>query len=659
MNNISWPAPSNPASVETTPWSERLFARSVDFFSALGGAALGTALAGLVYFVVLEHRDVNDALFLRELVPRPIEYKLIALALIGKTVAVAVAPCLLFAVFAWRGRRAWAAGVYLVSLWLSFFFLIVDLRVYLLHGRHLLQILAFAALPEGREAGGNVAVWIGRFATWGASAAALALIGLSLSVLAASCFTRLSRRALRALVAVPLLGVMLLLGPMAVTPGAGWQTAGLHARLLGVLPFTFGAERMMLTRTPSDPVQAELQQALAHVYQDKFTYLFRKRQRREHAHHALATKPNIFLILVESLRADVFTADLMPNLHAWAEQGLRRSRHFAGTNYSESGTFTILYGQSPLVYHTVLDSRVPPPLCEGLRALSYKCAYYTGHPTVWWRREEFLGPDTFDIHERVQKGTWNDWDREALSKLGNLVTTSGDGGYLGITFLMSTHYEYRYPPEFARFLPADEPEVAWDGRAAKDFHSLGNRYKNAVGFVDQLIGETLRKIDTSRDYVIVTGDHAEGLGENGRVGHGFDFSDTLLHVPFAMRGPGIQPEELGGLSLHADIWPTVRSLATGGEPAPNDLRRPGQRQGALFAHCEFNQPEADALLLEGDLRVRMTLSLQTPEVSVKGFEDAQGRPVAVPSLDHERIAALASAFERYVDDAARDVDVVR
>ena len=634
----------------------RLFASRNDFWAALLGALLGTLTAAIAYFVLLESRGISDALFLRELVPRPLERKLIDVVLICKTTLLGSVPALAFALLEGRRRRAWAAGVYLASLWLCFFFLIVDLRVYLLHGRHLLEILAYAALPEGRQAGGSVALWLFRFAVWALQALVLAACGLGTAWLGSFCGTAIRSRPLRILLALPLALGLFGSAPVAAGPGAGWRTAGLQARLLGVLPLSLGAERMLQGNALTDLTQPQLDRGLNTIYQQKFSYVFRKRERQAHESARLKATPSVFLILVESLRADAFSAELMPELYAWAQQGLRRSYHLAGTNFSESGAFTILYGLNPLVYHAVLDSAVPPPLCEGLRAQSYHCAYYTGHPTIWWRREEFLGPSSFDIHQRVQQGPWSEWDERSLAAFAALPKSSPERAYLDITFLMSTHYEYRYPPEFERFVPATEPKVSWDGtQAGSDFTALRNRYKNSVGFVDHLIGQALRSIDTTRNYVIVTGDHAEAIGENGKVGHGYDFSDTLLHVPFVLRGPGIAAEELGGISLHRDIWPTVLSLVTGMPPGEGDLRQISQRKGGLWAHCGFDQQEADALLVHDDLRVRMTLGLRTPEVVVQGFEDAQGRPLRSPSLSDQQTAALIEAFGSYLDDAAKPV----
>lgn len=636
-------------------WALRLFAPRHEFWVALPGALLGTVATALVYFFLIQQQAVQDALFLREVLPRPSEHQLIAIATLGQTMFLGTGPALLFAIFESRGRRIWALSAYALTLWLSLFFLIVDLRVYLLHGRHLLQILAYAALPEGRQAAGSAWLWAARFAIWALQAALLCGVGVTASLLGARGCSTISSRRVRQLVTLALALSTSCAGPISVDPGSGWVTLGLHSRLLGVLPISFGAEHATYTRLPEDPIQAKLQRGLATVYQEKFAHLFRKRGPTTHAQRPISERPNVVLILVESLRADALTPTLMPRLHAWGQHGLRRSKHYAGTNFSESGTFAILYGLNPLVYHAVLDSRVPPPLCDGLRALSYNCAYYTGHPTVWWRREEFLGPETFDIHVRAQQGPWSDWDQQSLSALVELTKSARAGGYFGMTFLMSTHYEYRYPPEFERHRPADEPAVGWNSKAAEDFISTANRYKNAVGFVDHLIGDALSAIDTSQHYVIVTGDHAEALGEQGRLGHGFDFSDRLVHVPFVMRGPGIDPQEVSGLSLHQDIWPTVLSLVTGSAPEDHDLRLEATRRGTLLAHCEFNQKRADALLFHDDRRVRLKLALDSPELSVQGFEDADGIPIPSPQLSDAEIAALIAAFGTYLEDAAKPI----
>src|SRR5690606_1574288 len=132
---------------------------------------------------------------------------------------------------------------------------------------------------------------------------------------------------------------------------------------------------------------------------------------------------------------------------------------YAATNHSETGLFVLLYGQSALRYNSALDQKTPPSLCHLVRPLGYRCGYYTGHPQIWLRREEFLNAQTMDDFVHDDSGEWNDWDRRALKTASRDLT---DGTKrIALTFLMSSHFEYQYPPEYERFTPADRPEHAW------------------------------------------------------------------------------------------------------------------------------------------------------------------------------------------------------
>jgi hypothetical protein len=126
-------------------------------------------------------------------------------------------------------------------------------------------------------------------------------------------------------------------------------------------------------------------------------------------------------------------------------------------------------------------------------------------------------------------------------------------------------------------------------------------------------------------------------------------------VPFVLRGPGVAAGELDGISLHQDIWPTVLSLVSGTPPTPHDLRQKSERKGGLWTHAEFDQVEADALLVHDDLRLRLRLGLRTPEVNVRGFEDRDGRPVSSPAMSQQQLSTLLEAFSSYLDDAGKPV----
>jgi arylsulfatase A-like enzyme len=71
--------------------------------------------------------------------------------------------------------------------------------------------------------------------------------------------------------------------------------------------------------------------------------------------------------------------------------------------------------------------------------------------------------------------------------------------------------------------------------------------------------------------VVVTGDHGELLGEDGRLGHKRSFADGVVHVPLMLRTPTLDPHPAPSVvetqvSL-VDVLPTVLSLAQVSAPA--------------------------------------------------------------------------------------------
>jgi choline-sulfatase len=76
---------------------------------------------------------------------------------------------------------------------------------------------------------------------------------------------------------------------------------------------------------------------------------------------------------------------------------------------------------------------------------------------------------------------------------------------------------------------------------AEDFAGLAALYDGELRKVDALLGDLLDELDRRglRDdtLVIVTSDHGELLGEEGRVDHQLSMREELLHVPLLLRWP--------------------------------------------------------------------------------------------------------------------------
>jgi arylsulfatase A-like enzyme len=114
------------------------------------------------------------------------------------------------------------------------------------------------------------------------------------------------------------------------------------------------------------------------------------------------------------------------------------------------------------------------------------------------------------------------------------------------------HYPYLPPARYIGPAEAAHPEqvlslnrLYWANAQypqPENLDVLRRLYLNEVQFVDEQIGrflDVLKEEGIEENSIIVfVSDHGEGFGEHGRILHGFELYQELLHVPFLIRLPG-------------------------------------------------------------------------------------------------------------------------
>jgi hypothetical protein len=485
----------------------------------------------------------------------------------------------------------------------------------------------------------------------------LAVIGTTLITLVsqhivhllATALTPLLRRTLAA--AAGAAALMAILGPLMLLQG--WRNNPVVERLYSSALFDPRGEFGSLDDQGNlDPGLKVLYPRLRNAYKAAFSGITTGKP-IDTAKRALPTRPpNVVLIVTESFRHDALGAELMPRTTRWAENGLVSTRHDSGTIYSQSGMFALLYGRSPALYHQTLDAHVPPQLCVTLRKSGYECAYFTGHPKEWLRREEYLSPQTMDRFVHDDRGTWPEWDQRALDGMVQLVNTS-DKPVFAIVLLMSSHFEYQYPPRYEIDRPVSDTvwrvtETSALGPEAEVPHR--NRYRNCMRFIDDAVAGAVDRIDPKKNLVIFTGDHGESINDDGHYTHGYSFAEIITRTPFAMVGPGVEPRRLDTPTSHIDVLPSVLHALTG-EPQHVthtqgiDWLGGEQRSVEFESHSRPSGQSIEAQLRWSGYRLRLDLGLDTPQVTLLGFENELGQLEATPALTEREATALAAAFE--------------
>lgn len=254
-------------------------------------------------------------------------------------------------------------------------------------------------------------------------------------------------------------------------------------------------------------------------------------------------KPNIIMVVLESWRGDMLTADVAPNTYALAQESSWFKEHHSSGTVTTRGIFSLMYGMAPTYMDDVVANNGAggPALLNLLKGEDYNFGIY---PSGDITRIKLTDSSFYPVKEFVHHGEGKDTiekDYDVLSKMQSKLAES-DEPVFGFMFFNSTHYLYYYPPEFEKFTPTEKPSLV-DFKQGKDPQPYINRYKNSIYFIDSLIGELVADLKSSDKWdntiFIVTSDHAEEFADTApsRFGHGSNFTRFQSHVPLVVHWP--------------------------------------------------------------------------------------------------------------------------
>ncbi len=286
-----------------------------------------------------------------------------------------------------------------------------------------------------------------------------------------------------------------------------------------------------------------------------------------------APRPNIFLITIDTLRADhvhCYGYDQIqtPALDSIAKEGIRFTQAFTPSPITNSSHTSILTGLLP-TSHGVSDFGVPlapihPTLAELLAARGYHTAAFIGAVIL---DSKSLAPgldrgfefyDNFPEHAAT-KSRWGRLERRGLQveqHAESWLSKHPDGAHFVWAHFYDPHDPYEPPPPYSNTYK----ERLYDGEIAYADSALGHflAYLKKQGWYDGAL-------------IVVVGDHGEGLGEHHEDTHGIFLYDSTTHVPLLVKLPNGRSAGKGidAQVRTTDILPTILELA--GLPIPQKL----------------------------------------------------------------------------------------
>ena len=357
-------------------------------------------------------------------------------------------------------------------------------------------------------------------------------------------------------------------------------------------------------------------------------------------------KPNVLILLVDTLRAKSFHAETAPKLSAFAETASRFENARANAPWTRPGVASVLTGLTPWQHGAnEVDARLSPKietLAELLEAEGYETGAIITNGNINAQYGFEQGFQSFDalpedlsrreVHVSVEqlRAAGFDW----------LRARGGDRPFFLYLHATDPHAPYAPPvidagsitaaglrPEhltlgFVSQLSKGQIEVE-DGVPA----ILESLYDALVRHVDRELGSFLEDLDTElglldNTLVILTSDHGEEFYEHGWWQHGKTLYDEQLHIPLVIRFPGRPAEgsRRTDAAQQIDIAPTVLSAAGIQPPRTllgRDLAQPPPARGAL----------ASVALLDKDHR-------QAQSIVVRGFKLIEYGSYYGPNNEH-------------------------
>jgi arylsulfatase A-like enzyme len=292
------------------------------------------------------------------------------------------------------------------------------------------------------------------------------------------------------------------------------------------------------------------------------------------------TKPNVFFLAIDSLRADAVFDDHIPtpNIDAFRAKGAAFTQ-CVSTTTSTTPSFS-----------SMLTGCYPPK--HGVRGLQ---GYQLSKVLTTWAQAfskngygthaEVTGPllpatgvlRGFDEanHRPGYKVGFMHWRDDMVGKM-----KSYGQPFFMLLHVWEVHRPYRMPPNF---------EKRWDKAG----------YEGAVTTVDEWLAPIFEAAGDNT-IVIITGDHGEDYPDSRfqqrmirvarksrrafklaswfpyldaklaskAVGHGFALHEHLVRVPLVVAGPGVNPVTVADQVRHVDLFPTIADLC-GVEIPPN------------------------------------------------------------------------------------------
>ncbi len=319
-----------------------------------------------------------------------------------------------------------------------------------------------------------------------------------------------------------------------------------------------------------------------------------------HAARAAGDRPNVLLVVIESLRRDQLVCCggrrvVMPALEALAARGTVFTNALAcapHSNYADPALLSGLYPlRAPRTHVYAPNDPYPRVLLHDLLgAVGYRTAIVSSQDERWGGMLDFLatpqlshlfhagnydGPTYvpredagFAAFARGERRSGKIDDRYTVAEAQRWIDADAPPSrpFLLYLNLQNSHLPYEVPADFTRRFARGSPDfpITFGGYPPERASEVRDHYADSLAYVDAMLARLLDHLAATgldhRTIVIATGDTGQSFGDKGVFAHAGPLFDEQLAVPLIVAGPGLRTARDAREALHLDIPPTVLEL---------------------------------------------------------------------------------------------------
>ncbi len=398
-----------------------------------------------------------------------------------------------------------------------------------------------------------------------------------------------------------------------------------------------------------------------------------------------ASRPNIIILVVETLRADHLAAygyprNTMPNLEDLADDGVLFEHAISVAPWTLPSVVSILTGLPPsghgvTTYANRLSDAVDT-LAEKLRAAGYYTSFLGVNSLFESDRNLEQG---FEYYFGTDEISAEELNRRLLAWLHDL---KHDKPVFLYVHYFDPHCRYDPPEDYQEmYWPVPKNMATGRTMTLQQFNSMHEcfqlhhgpdepildvdyylaQYDAELRHVDAMIGVFLERLKTAglfdSSLLFALGDHGEEFYEHGGFGHGRVLYEHTIHVPFIVKPPGTGHlgRKISGYVSTLDIAPTA--LAAAGVPKPAtwpgiDLRAILRGQSVFRDRAVFSETDYEGVqraVLKGKWKLMVSVDGKRPG----GLFDLSADPGEYSDLSRDRVRTYKALYSLLLEEETR------